>query len=207
MTLQHDGAASRRLAGVVVAPERGALGSHRLHGVRLMDHARKALADVPGCDVVLAGEHGADRGLPLSQLLSGYDLVLVHDPLCPLLPASTLADCARAVPPGGAAVGVLPVTDTVKRIDGDVITSTVDRDALRVLAAPVAFATSLLPVLEHRLPRARDLGDLARLVDLLADLGPVVPVQVPSFARRVADADDVAVLECLDGLRHTLRER
>lgn len=214
---------SQRVVAVVVAPLAGTLGSQRMHGVPLVDHVLDSLAELPGCDVVMVGDHPerthrprrrARRGvrtvspeLSLSRLLSGYDVVLVHDPLCPLVPAAGLVGCLAAVEVAGSAAGVLAVTDTVKRIDGDVITATVDRDTLHVLAAPVAFDSALVEALEQRLPRSGDLGDLEHLVDVLGDLGTVRPVRVPPLARRVGDDEDIAVLECLDGLRHSLRER
>lgn len=213
-----------RVVGVVVAPGPTALGSQHLHGVRLVDHALQSLSRVPDCDVVvvgawptvadrtcrpaLEGVRTASPQLAVSRLVFGYDVVLVHDPLCPLVPVASLSACVDAVDAAGAAaIGVLPVTDTVKRVHGDVITSTVDRDALRVLASPVVFTASLVPALEHRVPRARHLGDLGQLVDVLGDVATLVAVQVPSLARRVGDTEDIAVLECLDGLRHSLRER
>ncbi|MDQ3628499.1 MAG: 2-C-methyl-D-erythritol 4-phosphate cytidylyltransferase [Actinomycetota bacterium] len=202
MTTQHPGG-TRRVVGVVVAPAPSALGSQRLNGVRLVDHVLESLAELPGCDVVVVDEAPGDCGLSVSRLSAGYDVVLVHDPLCPLVPVSTLSMCLDTVGVAGVAVGVSPVTDTVKRVDGEVVIATVDRAALRILSAPVAFAVSLVPALQQRLPRARDLHDLDRLVDVLADLATPVAVQVPSFAHRVADAEDVAVLECLDGLRHS----
>ncbi len=193
-----------RVVGVVVAPEPDALGWQRLRGVRLIDHVVDALTEVPGCDVVVVDEaHGAG-GQSVSRMVSGYDVVLVHDPLCPLVPARTLSACVAAVGAGGVLIGVLPVTDTVKRVVGDVIASTLDRDALRLLAAPVVFAASWVPALERRLPRARDLHDLARLVDVLGDLTTAVPMEVPAFGRRVVDAQDIALLECLDEVRRSL---
>jgi len=215
MTPRGADRSHRRAIGVVVAPVPTALGVHLLRGVRLVDHAVRALVETSGCDVVVvdaepaapggAAAHASDEvrtvrpGLPLSRLAAGYDVVLVHDPLCPLVPARALSACLDAVGPDGAVVGVLPVTDTVKRVEADVIISTVDRDSLRLLAAPVAFAASLVPALGRLLPRAHDLHDLVRLVGVLGDLATVVPVQVPARGRRVDDAEDVAVLECLGG--------
>ncbi|CAN5216317.1 hypothetical protein BH24ACT12_BH24ACT12_17230 [soil metagenome] len=202
MTSEQAGGAPR-VVGVVVAPDRGGPGWWRLHGVRFLDHAVKALSEVPGCDVVVVDEAHGTRELSVSRMASGYDVVLVHDPLCPLVPASTLSACAAAFGASGVLIGVLPVTDTVKSVVGDVIASTLDRDALRLLAAPVAFATSWVPALERRLPHARDLHDLARLFDVLGALTTPVPVEVPSLARRVADAEDITVLECLDEVGHS----
>jgi hypothetical protein len=65
----------------------------------------------------------------------------------------------------------------------------------------------LLDQLSARLPLAGDLADLGAVVQVLATVGSVVPVQVPSSARRISDQEDIELLECLHELRQTLRER
>lgn len=184
----------------------------RLHGRTLAEHARDALIAVPELQTfVLRRRHGVN-GLDAAEPWrprAGQALVL-HDAACPLLRADTivhLLQSLRSADPGTALVGVRPVTDTIKEVVDGAVVKTVDRAALAALASPVVVGPELLDPLGAVLPRVGDLDDLGTVVQVLATLGTVVPVEVPSSARRVGDRQDVHLLECLYGLQHTLRER
>ncbi len=70
---------------------------------------------------------------------SGPRLVLVHDAARPFVSAE-LIDRAIAAGGRGAAVPVLPVTDTVKVVDaGGRVTQTLDRASLRTIQTPQVF--------------------------------------------------------------------
>jgi 2-C-methyl-D-erythritol 4-phosphate cytidylyltransferase / 2-C-methyl-D-erythritol 2,4-cyclodiphosphate synthase len=73
------------------------------------------------------------------------ELVLIHDAARPF-PSSSLID--RAIAAGkaeGAAVPVIAMTDTVKRVGGDGrIAETLDRGSLRTVQTPQAFAFDLI---------------------------------------------------------------
>jgi 2-C-methyl-D-erythritol 4-phosphate cytidylyltransferase len=199
--------------GLVVDTGVDGVAGLRLHGRTLVAHALEALAAVPGVEAVVVG--GSDRsvaGLAADQpwrhrAASG---LVLHDPGCPLLPTDTIVRCLQVLQAGSPAtaiIGVRPVTDTIKEVvDGSVV-GTVDRAALAALAAPVVVGHDLLDPLSARFPLAGDLADLAAVVQALTTMGTVVPVEVPSSARRVSDEFDVELLECLHELRQTLRER
>jgi 2-C-methyl-D-erythritol 4-phosphate cytidylyltransferase/2-C-methyl-D-erythritol 2,4-cyclodiphosphate synthase len=77
-------------------------------------------------------------------------LVLVHDAARPLASPALLDRALAAARESGAAIPVLPVSDTIKRVDaaGRVV-ETVAREALRAVQTPQAFAFA--PLLEaHR---------------------------------------------------------
>jgi hypothetical protein len=97
-------------------------------------------------------------------------------------------------------LGTRPVTDTVKRVDAGVLGPTVDRTGLAALAAPVVLGTDLVTAMAARLPTLADLVSLPVLVDALAGRCRLQALEVPSAGRRVHDADDLALLECLDDL-------
>lgn len=96
---------------------------------------------------VLAVTGGAERadsvmaGLAaLSQKARSQDWVLVHDAARPCLSADLLADFVRAMAAtdtGG--ILAVPVADTLKRVQGQQITVTVDRSALWAAQTPQMF--------------------------------------------------------------------
>lgn len=129
---------------VVVAPE-------RIAAVRDADWlARPVVAVVEG---------GARRhesvavGLATLEALdpagaSGSDtdgrVVLVHDGARPLASPALVAAVLAAAAEHGAAIPVLPVAETVKRIDGDRVVATVDRTSLATAQTPQGIRRALL---------------------------------------------------------------
>lgn len=175
--------------GIVLDEERGSLPYALIHGEALVAAAAWALGEA---GVVLVDANVPWRELAESLEESGEALVL-HDSLCPLTPPDFIASCiASAVERGSVVVGVRPVTDTVKAVDGDVLGATVDRDGLVAVASPLVLPADVVAALD-RLPST----DLAVLVDLLRGRGPVEMVEAPAAARRVASREDVGVLEAL----------
>jgi 2-C-methyl-D-erythritol 4-phosphate cytidylyltransferase len=81
----------------------------------------------------------------LAALPADVDLVLVHDAARALTPAA-LHEAVVAALRGGAeaVVPALPVADTVKRVDGDRVVTTVDRADLRAVQTPQGFRRDLL---------------------------------------------------------------
>src|SRR5207344_3395035 len=73
------------------------------------------------------------------------DIVLVHDAARPFASADLIARAIAAAEKTGAAIPVLPVTDTVKRLGPDgTIEKTIDRGPLRLVQTPQAFAFDAL---------------------------------------------------------------
>ncbi|MCL8024113.1 2-C-methyl-D-erythritol 4-phosphate cytidylyltransferase [Nocardioides bruguierae] len=172
---------------VLLTDHRGSLPFSLLHGEALVACAAWAL-----------GESGAlqvDEGTAWQALVDAEETVVLHDVLCPMTPPSFLVECVRHSQAHGAVVvGVRAVTDTVKEVDeAGVLGETVDRDRLLAVASPVVLPPSVVAALDDGLPT----DDLAALVPLLAARWPVLTLAAPPQARRVADADDVAVLEAL----------
>ncbi|TCK19988.1 2-C-methyl-D-erythritol 4-phosphate cytidylyltransferase [Pseudonocardia endophytica] len=146
---------------------------------------------------VVAG--GADRQASvfagLASAGSGVHAVLVHDAARPLTPPSVVRRVVDAVMAGcGAVVPVIPVSDTVKRVDPDgVVVSTVDRSALRAVQTPQGF-------LAGELARAHELAsdpltDDAGLVEAIGD--PVHTVEGDPLAFKITTAWDLRIAELL----------
>jgi len=101
----------------------------------------------PDVDQVVPG--GATRSesvrAGLAAVPADAEVVVVHDAARPLASASLFAAVIEAVRAGadGAVPGVR-IPDTVKRVDGDVVVETIDREALTAVQTPQAFAVAAL---------------------------------------------------------------
>jgi 2-C-methyl-D-erythritol 4-phosphate cytidylyltransferase / 2-C-methyl-D-erythritol 2,4-cyclodiphosphate synthase len=73
-------------------------------------------------------------------------VVLIHDGARPLVSPELVERVARGAVAHGAAVPVLPVAETVKRIAGDVVLETVDRADLATAQTPQGFRRGVLRV-------------------------------------------------------------
>lgn len=155
-----------------------------VHGEPLVACAAWALGE--------AGVTLVDAGTPWSSLVAAGDPIVLHDPLCPLTPPDFIAECVAAAPDGSGVVGVRPVTDTVKRVEGGYAGSTVDRDGLLQVVSPLVLPPAAVAALDG-LPSS----DLAELVSALTARCEVVHLEAPAEARRVAGPEDLRVLEAL----------
>lgn len=113
-----------------------------------IDQARLQLAEVDAEIHIVVG--GADRQSSVERALAVLPddvvIVLVHDAARPLVPSRVVQSVVSAVRSGAqAVVPVLPIVDTVKRVDvrGSVI-ETVDRTTLRRVQTPQGFDRALL---------------------------------------------------------------
>ena len=78
------------------------------------------------------------------------DLVLIHDAARPFLSAALITRAIDAARQHRAAVPAIAIADTVKKVDEhDLITETLDRNRLRTVQTPQAFAYDLI-VESHR---------------------------------------------------------
>lgn len=98
--------------------------------------------------VVVAG--GSSRQASVAAALAAADpelgIVLVHDAARALTPPDMIERVAAAVRAGmPAVIPVLPVVDTIKRVDeAGRVTGTVDRDVLRAVQTPQGFRRDVL---------------------------------------------------------------
>jgi len=102
---------------------------------------------VPDGNVVVAG--GATRSASVRAGLAAVpaeaEIIVVHDAARPLA-AAALWDAVVAAVRGGAdgAICAVPVTDTVKRVEGAVVVETIDRTHLVAVQTPQAFRAAAL---------------------------------------------------------------
>ena len=172
--------------GIVLTDDRGSLPFALIHGEALVAAAAWSLGE--------SGITSVDLGTSWEALVEADEPLVLHDSLCPMTSPEFLADCLiYAVEHDRVVVGVRPVTDTVKRVEGGVVGATLDRESLVRICSPLVLPASVVAALEEA-PKINDL--VALVVDLRARFG-VHEVTAPPEARRVDSVDDVAVLEAL----------
>jgi hypothetical protein len=191
------------LATLAVVPVigRSDLAARSLNGTPLIDIAIATAS--AACSQVLVVSPTADAWVaprPIDWLIphsdadfldhiAAFDRILIHDLLCPLTPSQFLRDMAASDAPAVAAISA--VTDTLKAMDGDVVSHTMDRELLRVVASPVVADREVLALVPGVVEALRD---LAVLVARLRALTDVLLATAPFGARRVSDEEDLRVL-------------
>jgi 2-C-methyl-D-erythritol 4-phosphate cytidylyltransferase len=167
-----------------------------------VDSMRSALADGGADALVVTG--GGDRTESVRLALDAalgespdYSIVLVHDAARAFTPPELIRSVTGAVAAGApAVVPVLPVADTVKRVDAtETVTETVDRADLRAVQTPQGFAVDVLR-------RAYDAAtdghtDDAGLVERIGV--PVSTVPGHPAALKITTPFDLAIAEAVLG--------
>lgn len=124
-------------------------------------------------------------------------VVLVHDAARALTPPGMIARVVRSVIGGSnAVIPVVPVSDTIKEVAGDVVVGTPDRSSLRAVQTPQGFRLPLLRrAYEEHFGRPSDEAihatDDASLVERLGV--PVHVVQGDPMAFKVTTPLDLAL--------------
>lgn len=117
-------------------------------------------------DVVIV-EGGATRAESVANALGAVDteLVAIHDAARPLLTPELLDDLVAelvANPDADGVIAAAPVTDTVKKVDGERIVDTLDRSALWAAQTPQVFRAEAL---RKALRKAHTVTDEAMLIE------------------------------------------
>ncbi|MHB1844781.1 MAG: 2-C-methyl-D-erythritol 2,4-cyclodiphosphate synthase [Deltaproteobacteria bacterium] len=132
--------------------------------------AREALSGL-GLEVTVV-PGGESRALSvragLEALPNDLRVVVVHDGVRPWASPGLFGRVARAADERGAAVPGLSLSETVKRVDGEVVLETLDRAALRSIQTPQAFrAVWLRAAFERAGPDAARYTDEAGMLEAL----------------------------------------
>ena len=113
-----------------------------------LDEASAQLAQVDAeIHIVAGGEHRQESvANALRMVPEDVSIVLVHDAARPLVPIEVSQNVVAAIRNGGKAViPVLPLVDTIKRVNNNGIAiETVDRNQLRRVQTPQGFDRSTL---------------------------------------------------------------
>jgi 2-C-methyl-D-erythritol 4-phosphate cytidylyltransferase len=124
--------------------------------------------------VVTGGEtRAASVRAGLAEVPEDASVVLIHDAARPVLAEEVLERLLTALPEGwDGAVPAVPIPDTVKRVDGDQVVETLDRDSLVGAQTPQAF---VWPTLRAAAGQDAEATDCAALVEARGGRVKVVP--------------------------------
>ena len=165
----------------------------------LMDEAGRLLAASSKLDgVVAGGGRRQDSVLAgMRRLPSSFEgVVLVHDAARPLVRGELIAAVARAAAKHGAALPVVPLADTVKRVRDGVVEETLARDELAAAQTPQGFRVGLLREAYERVARDRaTVTDEAMAVERLGHPVAVVPGEPTN--RKLTTPEDLVWAEQL----------
>ncbi|MEW6152568.1 MAG: 2-C-methyl-D-erythritol 4-phosphate cytidylyltransferase [Actinomycetota bacterium] len=158
------------------------------HGVVLVVPADRSTEAEPSVDAVVAG--GATRSesvrAGLAVVPAEAEVVVVHDAARPWATPELFRAVVAALAGADGAVPGVPVTDTVKRVSGSLVTSTLERSELVAVQTPQAFRAAAL---RRAHAQGADATDDAALVE--ADGGVVVIVPGEAGNRKVTNASDL----------------
>jgi 2-C-methyl-D-erythritol 4-phosphate cytidylyltransferase len=106
--------------------------------------------------------------LALQAAPGDVDLVIVHDAVRPFITRRLIDAVVGAARRSGAAVCALPLSETVKRVRGDEVETTIDRSGLWTVQTPQVFRADLLREAHEKARRDGVVGtDDAALVERL----------------------------------------
>jgi 2-C-methyl-D-erythritol 4-phosphate cytidylyltransferase len=130
--------------------------------------------------------------LALEEVPEEAAVVLVHDAARPLLSEDVIGRVLAPLSEGwDGVVPVVPLADTVKRIEGDRVVETLSRDDLVAVQTPQAFLTDVL--------RRAVSGDVSSATDCASLVesqgGRIKVVEGDPRLLKVTEADDLALVE------------
>lgn len=149
---------------------------------------RSRAAIVPGGATRSASVRGAFQALAAAP----DDVVCVHDAARPLVTAQEIRAVLAAAAAGGAATAATPIVDTVKRVEGERIVATIEREGLYAAGTPQAFRAGLLA---RAFETGREATDEAGLLEALGV--PVTAVPVSRWNLKITTPEDLELAEAL----------
>ena len=132
----------------------------------------------------------------LAEVPEEATAVLVHDAARPLVSEEVIERVITGLADGwDGAVPALPIADAVKRVDGEAVVETLDREGLVTVQTPQAFVTSALrdalsdPTLQQTVAKSLDCASLVE-----ARGGRVRIVQGDPHLLKVTGAADLVLV-------------
>jgi 2-C-methyl-D-erythritol 4-phosphate cytidylyltransferase len=132
---------------------------------------------------------------------SDTDVVLIHDAARPLITSSLVKNVLRKATDRGSAVPILPISETVKEIEGDAVLKTLPRERLYLSQTPQGFQYGILKKAYEKISAQdeRDFTDEAMMVERSGFVVAVVPGEKRNM--KITDPGDLKIVE------YYLRER
>lgn len=146
-----------------------------------------------GVVTVPGGSRRQDSVMAGLEALTSCGRVLVHDAARPLVSLELIARVMRGVEKAGAAVPVIQVRDTVKRVSaGGTVSGTLSRDRLRLSQTPQGFELDLLLTV---LGRTGDVTDECAAMEAAGVR--VLAVEGDPVNMKLTDPEDLAILAAM----------
>jgi 2-C-methyl-D-erythritol 4-phosphate cytidylyltransferase len=144
---------------------------------------------------VIAG--GSTRAESVRRGVTGLapaedDLIVIHDAARPFVTRDEAARIVEKAEEIGAAIAVLPVPDTVKRIAEGRVAATLDRRELALAGTPQVFRASLL---RRALARREEATDEAALCE--REGHPVAAVTISRLGFKITYREDLEIAEAI----------
>lgn len=176
-------------AAVVVAPP------------GLEDEVARIVEPHPVIAVVTGGpSRQASARAGLEAVPAEASVIVCHDAARVLASADLFERVVGALDGWDGVVPLLPVTDTVKRVEGDRVTATEPRDALAIAQTPQAFVASALR--EAHAAAVRDDAQGTDDASLLERVGfRVRGIRGDRLNLKITTAEDLWLAEALEGVR------
>ena len=149
-------------------------------------------------DVVVGGARRQDSVLQGMDRLPDCGIIMVHDGARPFVSGDIISRGLHAMRMASAATAGVPVIDTIKIVDADmVVKSTPDRTTLWAAQTPQVFKSQLLREAHRRV--THDSTDDAAMVEAL---GTEVKVFMGSYENmKVTTPEDVSLAEAIHAAR------
>ena len=119
------------------------------HGVVVIakdeeENTRRILKHIKGFknkfEIVTGGKKRQDSVYcGLQHISPDTDVVIVHDGVRPLVTSSIILESIKSAAKYGACVVAVPVKDTIKQVENDVVIKTIPRDQLWQVQTPQSF--------------------------------------------------------------------
>ncbi|HVB75940.1 MAG TPA: 2-C-methyl-D-erythritol 4-phosphate cytidylyltransferase [Ktedonobacteraceae bacterium] len=129
----------------------------------------------------------------LAEIAPQCRWVMIHDGARPLVTPTMLQAGLRAAQQHQAAIAAIPIKDTIKRVEHDFVTATIDRSQHVAIQTPQVFSFPLIHQ-AHLSPEAReDVTDDAALLERLGQRVAIFPGSYTNI--KITTLEDVLVAE------------
>ena len=145
-------------------------------------------------DVCIGGQRRQDSVASGLQQLRDYEWIVIHDGARPLLTIDLIERGLEAAQETGVAAAAVPVTDTIKEVNGDgLVSRTPPRQNLMAVQTPQVFRFDLIQI-AHR----QDCGDVTDDASLVENLGHRVKLYPGSYDNiKITTPADIILAEAL----------
>lgn len=127
------------------------------------------------------------------------DVVLVHDGVRPVIKADMVRRVVDALENAGASIPVVPVTDSLRRLEADGASQVVDRSRLVAVQTPQAFRAGLLK-LAYGLPYRDTFTDDASVYEAAGNGAPAL-VDGSSLNIKITHPRDIEIAALFLGIK------